>query len=137
MSAPMMPFIDLAAQRARIADKVEAAVRRVIHHGAYIMGPEVFELEKQLASFCGAKHVVSCASGTDALTLVLLAKGVRPGVAVLCPSFTFAATAEAVALLGGTPFFIDVLPGHVQPGSGVARGGHLRGASAKARSRRA
>ncbi len=110
MSAPMMPFIDLAAQRARIADKVEAAVRRVIHHGAYIMGPEVFELEKQLASFCGAKHVVSCASGTDALTLVLLAKGVRPGVAVLCPSFTFAATAEAVALLGGTPFFIDVLP---------------------------
>ena len=110
MSAPMMPFIDLAAQRARIADKVEAAVRRVIHHGAYIMGPEVFELEKQLAAFCGAKHVVSCASGTDALTLVLLAKGVRPGVAVLCPSFTFAATAEAVALLGGTPFFVDVLP---------------------------
>jgi dTDP-4-amino-4,6-dideoxygalactose transaminase len=110
MSAPMMPFIDLAAQRARIADKVEAAVRRVLHHGAYIMGPEVSELEKQLASFCGAKHVVSCASGTDALTLVLLARGVGPGVAVLCPSFTFAATAEAVALLGGTPFFVDVLP---------------------------
>jgi UDP-2-acetamido-2-deoxy-ribo-hexuluronate aminotransferase len=110
MSAPMMPFIDLAAQRARIADKVETAVRRVIRHGAYIMGPEVFELEKQLAAFCGAKHAVSCASGTDALTLVLLAKGVKPGVAVLCPSFTFAATAEAVALLGGTPFFVDVLP---------------------------
>ncbi len=110
MSAPMMPFIDLAAQRARIAEKIEAAVRRVIDHGAYIMGPEVFELEKQLAAFCGAKHAVSCASGTDALTLVLLAKGVRPGVAVLCPSFTFAATAEAVALLGGTPFFVDVLP---------------------------
>lgn len=110
MSAPMMPFIDLAAQRARIADKVETAVRRVIHHGAYIMGPEVFELEKQLAAFCGAKHAISCASGTDALTLVLLAKGVKPGVAVLCQSFTFAATAEAVALLGGTPFFVDVLP---------------------------
>ncbi|MCI4680465.1 DegT/DnrJ/EryC1/StrS family aminotransferase [Rhodoblastus acidophilus] len=106
----MMPFIDLAAQRARIADKIEAAVRRVIDHGAYIMGPEVYELEKRLAAFCGAKHAVSCASGTDALTLVLLAKGVKPGVAVLCPSFTFAATAEAVALLGGTPFFVDVLP---------------------------
>jgi dTDP-4-amino-4,6-dideoxygalactose transaminase len=109
MTAPMLPFIDLAAQRARIADKIEAAVRKVIHHGAYIMGPEVFELERQLAAFCGAKHAVSCASGTDALTLVLLAKGVKPGVAVLCPSFTFAATAEAVALLGGTPVFVDVL----------------------------
>ncbi len=110
MSAPMMPFIDLAAQRARIGDQIEVAVRRVVRHGAYIMGPEVFELEKQLAAFCGAKHVVSCASGTDALTLVLLARGVGPGVAVLCPSFTFAATAEAVALLGGTPFFVDVSP---------------------------
>lgn len=110
MSAPMMPFIDLAAQRARIADKIDAAIRKVIAHGAYVMGPEVFELEKQLADFCGAKHAVSCASGTDALTMVLLAKGVKPGVAVLCPSFTFAATAEAVALLGATPYFVDVLP---------------------------
>ena len=108
MSAPMMPFIDLAAQRARIADRIDAAVRKVVASGAYVMGPEVFELEKQLAAFCGAKHCVSCASGTDALTMVLLAKGVGPGVAVLCPSFTFAATAEAVALLGGTPFFVDV-----------------------------
>lgn len=108
MSAPMMPFIDLAAQRARISDRIDAAVRKVVASGAYVMGPEVFELEKQLAAFCGAKHCVSCASGTDALTMVLLAKGVGPGVAVLCPSFTFAATAEAVALLGGTPFFVDV-----------------------------
>lgn len=110
MSAPMMPFIDLAAQRARIVDKIEAAVGKVIRHGAYVMGPEVFELERQLAAFCGAKHCVSCASGTDALTMVLLAKGVKAGMAVLCPSFTFAATAEAVALLGGTPVFVDVLP---------------------------
>lgn len=110
MSAPMMPFIDLAAQRALILDKVEAAVGKVLRHGAYVMGPEVFELEKQLSAFCGAKHTISCASGTDALTLVLLAKGVKPGVAVFCPSFTFAATAEAVALLGGTPFFVDVTP---------------------------
>jgi dTDP-4-amino-4,6-dideoxygalactose transaminase len=108
MSAPMMPFIDLAAQRARISDRIDTAVRKVVASGAYVMGPEVFELEKQLAAFCGAKHCVSCASGTDALTMVLLAKGVGPGVAVLCPSFTFAATAEAVALLGGTPFFVDV-----------------------------
>ncbi|WP_296714504.1 DegT/DnrJ/EryC1/StrS aminotransferase family protein [Rhodoblastus sp.] len=109
MSAPMMPFIDLAAQRARIADRIDAAVLKVVASGAYVMGPEVFELEKQLAAFCGAKHCVSCASGTDALTMVLLAKGVGPGVAVLCPSFTFAATAEAVALLGGMPYFVDVL----------------------------
>jgi dTDP-4-amino-4,6-dideoxygalactose transaminase len=106
----MMPFIDLASQRARIADRIDAAVSKVVHGGAYIMGPEVFELERQLAAFCGAKHAVSCASGTDALTMVLLAKGVKPGVAVFCPSFTFAATAEAVALLGATPFFVDVLP---------------------------
>jgi dTDP-4-amino-4,6-dideoxygalactose transaminase len=104
----MMPFIDLAAQLARISDRIDAAVRKVVASGAYVMGPEVFELEKQLAAFCGAKHCISCASGTDALTMVLLAKGVGPGIAVLCPSFTFAATAEAVALLGGTPFFVDV-----------------------------
>jgi dTDP-4-amino-4,6-dideoxygalactose transaminase len=110
MSAPMLPFIDLASQRARIADRIDAAVRKVVHSGAYVMGPEVFELERQLAAFCGAKHAISCASGTDALTMVLLAKGVKPGVAVLCPSFTFAATAEVVALLGATPYFVDVLP---------------------------
>jgi dTDP-4-amino-4,6-dideoxygalactose transaminase len=106
----MLPFIDLASQRARIADKIDLAVKKVIASGAYVMGPEVFELERQLAAFCGAKHAISCASGTDALTMVLLAQGVGPGVAVLCPSFTFAATAEAVALLGGTPVFVDVLP---------------------------
>ena len=105
-----IPFIDLKAQRARLGPRLDAAIKRVIDHSGFILGPEVAELEKQLAAFRGAKHAVSCASGTDALTLVLLAKGVRPGVAVLCPSFTFAATAEAVALLGGTPFFVDVLP---------------------------
>ena len=109
MTPPRMAFIDLAAQRARMGDKIDAAIRRVLDHGAFIMGPEVEELEIQLARFCGARHAISCANGTDAITLVLMAKGVKPGDAVVCPSFTFAATAEAVACLGATPIFVDVL----------------------------
>ena len=72
------------------------------------MGPKVFTLEKNLSDFCGAKHALSCSSGTDALALILMAKGVKPGDAVLCPSFTFAATAEVVAWLGASPVFVDV-----------------------------
>ena len=72
---------------------------KVVNHGAYIMGPEVFELENALSEFCGARHSISCSSGTDALALILMAKGVKPGDAVLCPAFTFAATAEVVAWL--------------------------------------
>jgi dTDP-4-amino-4,6-dideoxygalactose transaminase len=104
-----IPFIDLAAQRRRISEAMDQAVLRVVHHGAYIMGPEVEALEEQLAAFCGARHVISCASGTDALALVIMAKGVRPGDAILCPSFTFAATAEIVAWVGATPVFVDSL----------------------------
>lgn len=103
-----IPFIDLAAQQARIRDRVEASMRRTLDHGAYIMGPEVGELEKALADFCGARHAIGCSNGTDALALVLMAKGVRQGDAVLCPSFTFAATAEVVAWLGATPYFVDI-----------------------------
>lgn len=103
-----IPFIDLAAQQARIRDRVEAAMRRTLDHGAYIMGPEVGELEKALADFCGARHAIGCSNGTDALALVLMAKGVRQGDAVLCPSFTFAATAEVIAWLGATPYFVDI-----------------------------
>jgi len=103
-----IPFIDLAAQQARIRDRVEAAMRRTLDHGAYIMGPEVGELETGLAAFCGARHAVACSNGTDALALVLMAKGVKPGDAVFCPSFTFAATAEVVAWLGATPYFVDI-----------------------------
>jgi dTDP-4-amino-4,6-dideoxygalactose transaminase len=73
------------------------------------MGPEVVELEATLARFCGARHAISCANGTDALTLALLAKGLRPGEAVIVPSFTFCATAEPVCLLGGLPIFADLL----------------------------
>ena len=103
-----MQFIDLAAQQRPIRERIDAAVARVLDHGRYIMGPEVAQLEGALSAIGGGTHVVSCASGTDALVLALLARGVGPGDAVCVPSFTFAATAEAVALLGATPYFVDV-----------------------------
>src|SRR6185312_11199188 len=103
-----IPFIDIAAQRRRIGPAVDEAVARVLAHCQFINGPEVTALEAALAAYCGAKHVVSCASGTDALIMVLMAKGVGRGDAVLCPSFTFCATGEAVALTGATPVFVDV-----------------------------
>jgi dTDP-4-amino-4,6-dideoxygalactose transaminase len=102
-------FIDLKAQQERIRPQIEAAINRVLDHGLYIMGPEVGELEKQLAAFCGVKHAISCANGTDALGLALMAKNVGPGDAVIVPSFTFAATAEVVAWVGATAIFIDSL----------------------------
>jgi dTDP-4-amino-4,6-dideoxygalactose transaminase len=114
MNAPAAPepiaFIDLASQKRRIGPAVEAAIKRVLDHGQYIMGPEVKQFEAELGAFCGASHVVSCASGTDALALVLMAKGVKPGDAVICPTFTFCATAEVVAWLGATPIFVDSTP---------------------------
>jgi dTDP-4-amino-4,6-dideoxygalactose transaminase len=103
-----VPFIDLAAQRQRLGKSIDEAVSRVLAHCQFINGPEVTALEKALADFSGARHVVSCASGTDALLMVLMAKQVGPGDAVLCPSFTFCATGEAVALTGATPVFVDV-----------------------------
>jgi len=106
-SAPI-PFIDVAAQRRRLGGSIDAAVSRVLEHCQFILGPEVRALEAALAAFCGARHVVTCASGTDALLLVLMAKGIGRGDAVICPSFTFCATAEVVALLGATPVFADV-----------------------------
>ena len=108
LATPKIAFIDLAAQRRRLGRAVDDAVTRVLDHGGYIMGPEVAELEKDLARFCGAAEVVSCANGTDALVLALMALGVKAGDVVLCPSFTFAATAEVVALAGATPVFVDV-----------------------------
>jgi len=103
-----IPFIDLAAQRRRLASRIDAAIARVVDHCQFILGPEVRTLEAELAAFCGARHALSCASGTDALLLALMAKGIGPGDAVLCPSFTFCATAEVAALLGATPVFADV-----------------------------
>ena len=103
-----IPFIDLAAQRRRLQPAIDQAIARVIAHCQFILGPEVRAFEQALAAYCGARHAVSCASGTDALLMVLMAKEVGPGDAVLCPSFTYCATGEAVALTGATPVFVDV-----------------------------
>ena len=105
---PPIPFIDVAAQRRRLGTAVDTAVARVLDHCQFMLGPEVRDFEAELAAFCGAKHAVGCASGTDALVLSLRAKEVGPGDAVICPSFTFCATAEVVALVGATPVFVDV-----------------------------
>lgn len=105
-----LPFIDLAAQQARIRSALDRSFAKVLDEGKYIGGPEVLELEKQLAEFCGVKHCLSCANGTDALQLALMAFGVKAGDAVFVPAFTFAATAEVAPLVGATPVFVDVLP---------------------------
>ncbi|BDB96141.1 DegT/DnrJ/EryC1/StrS family aminotransferase [Candidatus Hydrogenosomobacter endosymbioticus] len=108
-SASCMPFIDLAAQQKNIRSGIDIAIKKVLDRGDYVMGEEVFDLERALSDFCGAKYVVSCANGTDALEMSLMALGVGVGDAVLVPSFTFTATAEVVASVGATPVFIDSL----------------------------
>jgi dTDP-4-amino-4,6-dideoxygalactose transaminase len=106
-----IPFIDVAAQRRRLGRSVDEAIARVLGHCQFILGPEVRALEVKLSEFCGARHVVTCASGTDAMVMVLMARGIGPGDAVICPSFTFTATAEVVVLVGATPVFADVEEG--------------------------
>ncbi|MGA2287415.1 DegT/DnrJ/EryC1/StrS family aminotransferase [Bradyrhizobium sp.] len=108
MIADPVPFIDIGAQRRRLGSSIDQAVARVLAHCQFINGPEVNELEGALAAFSGAKYVVSCASGTDALLMVLMSRGIGRGDAVFCPSFTFCATGEVIALLGATPVFVDV-----------------------------
>jgi dTDP-4-amino-4,6-dideoxygalactose transaminase len=103
-----MQFIYLQAQRRRIETEINGAVQRMIESGKYVLGPEVGELEKQLAAWCGAEHAVSCANGTDALAL--MAWQLKPGDVVFCPSFTFVATAQVVPWLGAWPVFVDILP---------------------------
>jgi dTDP-4-amino-4,6-dideoxygalactose transaminase len=103
-------FIDLAAQRERMGDRLEQAVSAVLKHGQYILGPEVAVLEHELAAFSGARHCITCANGTDALLLALMAEGVGAGDAVFVPAFTFVATAEVAVLCGATPVFVDVRP---------------------------
>jgi dTDP-4-amino-4,6-dideoxygalactose transaminase len=104
-----IPFIDVAAQRRRLGSAIDDAVARVLAHCQFILGPEVRALESELAAFCGARHTITCSSGTDALRLVLMAWGIGPGDAVICPTFTFCATAEVVALCGATPVLADVV----------------------------
>jgi dTDP-4-amino-4,6-dideoxygalactose transaminase len=103
-----IPFIDVGAQRRRLGRAIDDAIARVTEHCQFIQGPEVAEFEARLAEFCGARYAIGCASGTDALMLVLMARGIGPGDAVICPAFTFCATAEVVVLLGATPVFADV-----------------------------
>lgn len=103
-----MQFIDLAAQQTRIKTRIDARIQAVLSHGAYIMGPEVKELEAALAQFSNVKYALGCANGTDALQLALMALKAGAGDAVFCPTFTFAATAEVVPLFGATPVFVDV-----------------------------
>src|SRR6186713_1572345 len=105
---PPIPFIDVAAQRRRLGSAIDTAVAKVLNHCQFILGPEVRAFEAELAAFCDARHVVTCASGTDALVLALRAMGVGAGDAVFCPSFTFCATAEVAVLVGATPVFVDV-----------------------------
>lgn len=106
----MIEFIDLKTQQARIKDKIDAGIQRVLAHGQYILGPEVSELEEKLAAFTGAKYCITCANGTDALQIAQMALGIGPGDEVITPGFTYIATAETVALLGAKPVYVDIDP---------------------------
>src|SRR5664280_1141517 len=105
-----MEFIDLKTQQKRIQEKINSNIQKVLNHGSYIMGPEVKQLEATLAAYTDAKHAISCASGTDALLMALMAYGVKPGDAIFTTPFTFIATAEVISLLGATPIFVDIDP---------------------------
>ena len=105
-----MDFIDLKTQQKSIRDKIDKRIKSVLNHGKYIMGPEVYELEERLAEYVGSKYCISCSSGTDALLIPLIAKGVGPGDAVITTPFTYIATAEVISLLGAEPVFVDIYP---------------------------
>lgn len=106
----MIEFTDLHAQQMRIKSEIDAGIARVLQHGRYILGPEVAELEEKLADYVQAKYCISCANGTDALQIALMALGVGPGDEVITPGFTYVATAETVAVLGAKPVYVDVAP---------------------------
>ncbi|MBF4307134.1 DegT/DnrJ/EryC1/StrS family aminotransferase, partial [Vibrio anguillarum] len=105
-----MQFIDLGAQQARIKEKIDVGIQKVLAHGQYILGPEVAELEQKLIAYTGAKHCITVANGTDALQIAQMALGVGPCDEVITPGFTYIATAETVALLGAKPVYVDVCP---------------------------
>jgi UDP-2-acetamido-2-deoxy-ribo-hexuluronate aminotransferase len=129
-----MEFIDLKKQYERIKPRIHDRINEVLRHGKFIMGPEVVELEKQLAAYVGCKHCISCANGTDALLLSLMANEIGPGDAVFTTPFTFIATAEVICLLGATPIFVDIDsntynidPGKLQKAIEEAKAGTVRG----------
>lgn len=103
-----MEFVDLHSQQQRIKPQIDAAIQKVLAHGKYILGPEVAELEEKLSIFTGSKYCITCANGTDALQIALMALGVGQGDEVIVPAFSFIATAEAVAIIGACPVFVDV-----------------------------
>tara|TARA_Y100001970_G_scaffold191350_1_gene232662 strand:- start:1723 stop:2847 length:1125 start_codon:yes stop_codon:yes gene_type:complete len=105
-----MQFIDLKKQYSRLSSNIKQRIDNVLEHGQYIMGPEVAELEKRLSEFVGSKYCLSCSSGTDALLIALMAKGLKPGDAIITTPFTYIATAEVISLLGATPIFVDIYP---------------------------
>ncbi len=105
-----IPFIDLKTQYQHVKADIDKGIQSVLEHGAYIMGPEVRELEQKLSDFCGSKHAISCSNGTDALLLGLMAYDVGPGDAIFTTPFTFFATAEVISMLGATPVFVDIDP---------------------------
>ncbi len=100
-------MIDLKTQYHHLKESIDNRIQTVLNHGQFILGPEVFELEEHLAEYVGVKHAITCANGTDALQLCLMALGIKPGDAVFCPTFTFVATAEAISLVGAKPVFVD------------------------------
>jgi len=106
----VIPFVDLAAQQKRIKEEIDAGIATVLSHGKYILGPEVNELEKKLASFAGVRHCITCANGTDAIQISLMALGIGPGDEVISPGFSFIATAESAALLGAEIVYVDINP---------------------------
>lgn len=108
--AETIPFIDLQTQRRRLGTPLEAAIKAAVEGGQWILGPQVAQLERDLATWAGVKHAIACANGTDALLLILRAWNVGLGDAVFVPAFTFAASGEVAALAGATPVFVDVLP---------------------------
>jgi UDP-2-acetamido-2-deoxy-ribo-hexuluronate aminotransferase len=129
-----IPFLDLQAQQARIAPRLRPRLDAVLAHCAFVMGPEVAELEAALAAYCGARHCVGVSSGTDALQIAMMAEGIGRGDAVFLPAFTYTATAEVPLVLGATPVFVDVDPrtfqmdpAHLQERIGAVRAaGRLR-----------
>ena len=106
----MIDFIDLKAQQARLKTEIDAGIQRVLAHGQFILGPEVAELEQRLAAYVGARHCITCANGTDALQIALMALGVEPGDEVIMPGFTYIATAETAAILHAKPVYVDIDP---------------------------